>query len=267
MRTRIADRFARLKEAGEGALITYVAAGDPSLDETVDIVLAMEDAGVDIVELGMPFSDPVADGPTIQAACQRAIAAGATPTAVLRTVERIRRRSEMPIVIMTYLNLIHHAGYKRFACDAADAGVDGMLISDLPVGAAHQWLRECRACDVDTVFLVAPTSGEDTLQKVGEATTGFVYCVSRAGTTGARSDLPEDLPDFVQRVRGHASHPVCVGFGISTPEQVRAVCRTADGAVIGSALIDRMSDAGPKGAAKAAGEFCAQLKAGTRRDA
>lgn len=262
--SRIANRFAEAKQAGSGALITYVAAGDPSLDETVDIVLAMADAGVDIVELGMPFSDPVADGPTIQAACQRAIGGGATPTAVLDLVGRIRRRTEIPVVIMTYLNLVHRMGYARFAQSAADAGVDGVLISDLPVEASEPWVSACQANDLDTIFLVAPTSREDTMRQVGQRTTGFVYCVSRPGTTGARDSLPQGLPELVTRVKGHTSRPVCVGFGVSTPSQVAAICRFADGAIVGSALIERIVEAGPGRAARAAAELCAALKAGAQ---
>jgi len=267
MSTRIADRFAKLRQAGEGGLITYIAAGDPSPDATVDIVLALEDAGVDFVELGMPFSDPVADGPTIQAACQRAIAAGATPTSVLGAVERIRARSELPIVIMAYANLVHRMGYERFARAAAQAGVDGVIITDLPLEAAGTWIDACASEALATIFLAAPTSREETLRRVGASTTGFVYCVSRAGTTGARASIPEDLPEFLARVRAHTDRPVCVGFGISTPEQVAEVCRVADGAIIGSALIDRMAEAGPAGAARAAAEFCRALKAGAQGDA
>jgi tryptophan synthase alpha chain len=186
---------------------------------------------------------------------------------VLGAVERIRARSELPIVIMAYANLVHRMGYERFARAATQAGVDGVIITDLPLEAAGTWIDACASEALATIFLAAPTSREETLRRVGASTTGFVYCVSRAGTTGARASIPEDLPEFLARVRAHTDRPVCVGFGISTPEQVAEVCRVADGAIIGSALIDRMAEAGPAGAARAAAEFCRALKAGAQGDA
>jgi len=265
--TRIEPTFSRLRERGEGALVTYLATGDPSLDETVELVRALEDAGADVVELGMPFSDPVADGPTIQAACQRALAAGATPDAVFKTIARVRARSEVPIVIMTYVNLVHRPGYRAFAARAAEAGADAVLITDLPVGAADEWIAECEAADLDTVFLVAPTSRPETLRLAGRRASGFVYCVSRAGTTGARDSLPEELPEFLAQVRAATTRPLCVGFGISSDRQVAELLRHADGVVVGSALVDVVAAAPPGSRVQAARDFCRKLKQATKSHA
>lgn len=262
--TRIDKAMARLRERHEGALIVYLTAGDPSVEETVDIALALADAGADILEIGMPFSDPVADGPTIQAACQRALAGGTTPEKVFGIVERIRARSEVPIAIMTYANLVHRKGYRAFAQRSAAAGVDGLLVTDLPVPVAGEWLGECGAAGLDTIFLVAPTSTDATIRQSAEAGSGFLYCVSRAGTTGAQADLPPELPGLVARLRAQTSVPVCVGFGIATPDHVRAVTAHADGAIIGSAMIDCIRRAEPGDRVADAAAFCRSLKEATR---
>ena len=266
-RTRIGAVFSKLRERGEGALVTYLATGDPSLDETIELVRALENAGADIMELGMPFSDPVADGPTIQAACQRALAGGATPDAVFRTISRIRAHSEIPIVIMTYVNLVHRPGYRAFAARAAEAGADAVLVTDLPVDAADEWICECEAEDLDTVFLVAPTSRPETLRLAGSKASGFVYCVSRAGTTGARDSLPEGLPEFLAQARAATARPLCVGFGISSDRQVTELLRHADGVVVGSALVDVVANAPPGRCVQAASDFCRTLKQATKRNA
>lgn len=263
--TRVDQTMARLRERGESALVVYLTAGDPSADETVEIALGLAEAGVDILEIGMPFSDPVADGPTIQAACQRSLEAGATPETVFSIIERIRAESPIPIVIMTYVNLVHHKGYKAFAHRAASAGADGVLVTDLPVDAGREWLQECRALDLNPIFLVAPTSTEATIRRVAEAGGGFVYCVSRAGTTGAQAELPPDLPELVARVRAQTDVPVCVGFGIATPAHVASVVSCADGAIIGSAMIDCIQQAPSGCRASSAAAFCRALKEATRR--
>ncbi len=263
--TRIGKRLKQLREAGEGALVPYLAAGDPSLSTTAELVLALEQAGADCIELGVPFSDPVADGPSIQAACQRALAAGATAKKCIELVERLRRKTDIPIAFMTYANVVHRYGWRAFARDAKAAGVDGCIISDLPWQDAGPWLEAAREHELDTIFLLAPTSTEQTMQQVGKLSSGFIYLVSRRGVTGARDELPQDLVGVAGRVRQYARAPVLVGFGISRPEHVAAVCRIADGAVVGSALIDTIVRADPEQAVKAAEEFVRKLKQATRR--
>lgn len=260
--TRIDRRFAELREQGGKALVVYLTAGDPSLEQTVEVALALAEAGVDVLEIGMPFSDPVADGPTIQAACHRALSSGVTPEGVFEAIERIRSRSEVPIVIMTYVSLVHRKGYEAFARRAREAGADGVLVTDLPVRAAETWLTACTAEGLAPIFLVAPTSTDETIRASAEACGGFLYCVSRAGTTGARTSLPEELPQMLRRIRAQTSMPVCVGFGISTTEHVRAVSALADGAIVGSAMVDRVARATHPASEAAA--FARELLAGAR---
>lgn len=236
--TRLSNKFSSLRECGEKALICYVVAGDPSMDQTIAIVRALDSAGVDTIELGVPFSDPMADGPSIQAASFRALAAGATVAKVLETVRAIRRESEIPIVLMTYYNPALQYGIERFAKDAADAGADGVIQTDLTPEEAEPWIAASRKSNLDTIFLLAPTSTADRVEVVRRIGTGFIYAVSRTGVTGAREDIPRELRDFVMRVRAQSSLPVCVGFGISRPEQVRQIGGFADGVVVGSALVN-----------------------------
>jgi tryptophan synthase alpha chain len=262
--TRIGKRFAQLKERGEGALVAYVTAGDPDLATSLEIARAVADAGADVLELGVPFSDPVADGPTIQAASQRALAAGASAARVIELVASLRESTDVPICFLTYCNVVHRYGFARFARDAAAAGVDGVLICDLPPADGAEWIAPAQAAGLDTIFMVAPTSTEETLREVGRRSTGFVYCVSRAGITGARTSLPPELPEFLSRVRAVSTVPVCVGFGVSTPEQVRAVCEVADGAIVGSAIVSLVAAGGASPeTAQRVGEFCRSLRRAT----
>jgi tryptophan synthase alpha chain len=263
--SRIGPCFSKLSEAGDGALIVFVVAGHPDVKTSEEVLLAVSDAGADIIELGIPFSDPLADGPAIQAASQRALGNDVTPAGVLDMAARFRSARATPLVLMTCYNPIKQWGVERFAGASGEAGVDGVIVTDLPPEEADEWVQVARAGRVDTIFLLAPTSTEERMQKVVDLATGFVYCVSRMGVTGARADLPEDLERVVSRVRGQTAKPVAVGFGISRPEHVVAVCRLADGAVVGSAVVSLIEgEAGSGGAAGAAGAFVEQLKAATR---
>jgi tryptophan synthase alpha chain len=227
------SRFAN----GRKALIAFITAGDPSFDRTVEIAVALELAGVDVLELGVPFSDPLADGPVIQRASERALRAGATLSGVLDCARRIRERSGLPIVLFSYLNPLLRYGLERLARDARGAGVDGVLVTDLPPEEAAEWLSIARAAQLDTVFLAAPTSPDERLRRIADASRGFVYAISRTGVTGEREALSSDAAPLVARVKSLTSEPVALGFGISTPEQVRAAAAVADGVVVGSALV------------------------------
>jgi tryptophan synthase alpha chain len=240
--TRIGERFARLRRDGKKAFVAFVTAGDPSLDRTVEVAFELERGGVDVLELGVPFSDPLADGPVIQRASDRALRRGTTLAAVLDVVRRIRRRSDLPLLLFSYANPLLRYGLKRTATDARDAGADGMLVTDLPPEEAGDWLGAARAADVDTVFLAAPTSPEARLRLVAEASRGFVYAVSRTGVTGEREALSSDARPLVERLKALTSEPVALGFGISTPAQVAAAAAVADGVVVGSALVRSLEE-------------------------
>jgi len=237
--SRIAKRIAECRAQGRGAFAAFVTAGDPDLDTTERLILALDQAGVDIVELGVPFSDPMADGPSIQASSQRALQHNVTIGQVLELVGRVRRQTAMPIVLMTYYNPMLQAGLSAFANGCAWVGVDGVIATDLTPEEAGPWKEAADAALVDTIFLVAPTSTDERMALVGRIAGGFVYCVSRTGVTGASDRLAEgEVGALVSRVRRYTELPVLVGFGISKPEQVKAVCRVADGAVVGSALVN-----------------------------
>ncbi len=243
---RIHEAFGQSKHHG-GALIIYVTAGDPTLDDTVDIVLAAERGGADLVELGIPYIAPTADGPTIQAACRRALSAGATVSGVLDAARRIRERSEIPLVTMTCYNPILVYGLHRYARDARTAGINGVLVSDLPPDEAGAWLDAAAQHDLGTVFLVAPGNTDRQLRAAIAVTTGFVYIISRPGTTGARADIYQGLRDLVKRVKRMAEVPAAVGFGLSTGEQVAEVLAMADGAVVGSAVVNVIAEGNADG--------------------
>lgn len=263
--SRIETRFAAARERGDGILIVFVVAGHPTAEESLDILRAVADGGADIIELGLPFSDPLADGPVIQAASQRALAGQMTPRGVLDIARDFRRERDVPLVVMMCYNPVYQFGLKAFGQAAREAGVDGVIVTDLPPEEAGEWVRAARAAELDTIFLLAPTSGPSRVKKVVDLATGFVYCVSRMGVTGARAELPADLKETVTRIRSQTAKPIAVGFGISRPDHVGEVCRVADGAVVGSAvvsLVDR--DQAPAGRAAAVREFVSGLKAATR---
>jgi tryptophan synthase alpha chain len=240
--TRIGGRFEELRARGEGALIPFVVAGDPDLETTLRVMAALARAGADVLELGVPFSDPLADGPVNQAAYDRALRNGATLDGVFEAVRRFRRVSDAPVVLMTYSNPVAQYGWAKFAGAAAAAGVDGVLATDLPPEEAEAWLPHARGAGLDTIFLLAPTSPDSRIARVAKLATGYVYCVSRLGVTGVRDQLPPDAQALVERVRAKVKIPVVVGFGLSRPEQVRAVCQFADGAVVGSALVSVIAE-------------------------
>ena len=238
MPQRLDDTFARLKDADEGALVTFITAGDPSPAGTPALVTALAEAGADVVELGIPYSDPLADGPSIQASSQRALDKGVTPDTVLRMIRDIRALTQVPLVLMTSYNLALRYGLERFARVFAEAGADGAILTDLPPEEAAAWKAAADAQGMATIFLVAPTSTPERIALIAQNTTGFVYCVSRTGVTGTRSELPPELQALLARIRSATDKPLCVGFGLSQPEHVRQVIRDADGAVIGSALVE-----------------------------
>jgi tryptophan synthase alpha chain len=240
--TRIGERFTRLRKEGRKAFVAFLTAGDPSLDRTVTAAVELDQAGVDVLELGVPFSDPLADGPVIQRSSERALERGTTLSTVLEAVRRIRRKSELPLLLFSYYNPLLRHGLARLAAEAREAGVDGVLVTDLPPEEAGPWLEAARPCALDTVFLAAPTSPDDRLHRVAEASRGFVYAVSRTGVTGERQALSDDARPLVERLRARTAVPVALGFGISTPEQVAQAGAVADGVVVGSALVRFLED-------------------------
>jgi tryptophan synthase alpha chain len=243
---RIGDRFARQRAEGRPAFVAFLTAGDPSLERTVEAALALDQAGADVLELGVPFSDPLADGPVIQRSSERALARGVTLVGVLEAVRRIRERSELPLLLFSYYNPLLQYGVTRLLRDAKSAGVDGALVTDLPPEEAGEWIAAARAADLDTVFLASPTSPPERLRRVAEASRGFVYAVSRTGVTGERQALSADAGPLVERLRALTGVPVALGFGLSTPEQVREAAGIADGVVVGSALV-RFLEEHPEG--------------------
>ena len=240
------------------SLVAYVTCGDPDLPTTREIVLATINAGADVIELGVPFSDPVADGPVIQRASERALRQGTTLQQVLKLAADIRQKSQVGLIVFTYLNPVLSMGLAKFCAAARDAGVDGALLTDLPVEEAEEYLREMRKQSLATVFLAAPTSTNERLKHIARASSGFVYAVSRTGVTGARKQLPEDAHDLVQRLRKHTKLPIAVGFGISTPAQFAAVGEFAEAAVVGSAIVETI-ERNPGREAEAVAQFVKQL--------
>jgi tryptophan synthase alpha chain len=250
--TRISKRFAELSASGELGIVAYITAGDPSLDATLQFVLALAEAGTDIIELGIPFSDPLADGPVIQRASDRALKAGATLARVLDLVRRIRQSSEIPIVLFGYYNPIFQMGLEKFAAAASSAGADGVLVTDLTPEESEDYRRILSAHHLDTIFLAAPTSTDERLGKIAACSSGFLYLISRTGVTGAKDALPEDLPALLRRARRATRLPIAVGFGISQPGHVSVLGGLADAAVIGSALVAEIEKAASVSAASAA---------------
>jgi tryptophan synthase alpha chain len=235
--TRIGRLFERLQAQGSRALVAYVTAGDPSLKQTPRLVAALERGGADLIELGVPFSDPIADGPVIQRASDRALRAGATLAGVLEVAREIRRRSEIPIVLFTYLNPVLKFGLQAIGKAAADAGVDGCLLTDLSVEEAEPYVTAMRSARLDTIFLAAPTSTPERRKLVAEYSSGFVYLVSRTGVTGEQAQVSAAVEPLVASMRAITSLPLAVGFGVSRPEQAAQVARTADAVVVGSAIV------------------------------
>lgn len=262
---RIQETFKKLKTRGEKALITFITAGDPDIKTTKDVIFELERSGADIIELGIPFSDPMADGPTIQAASSRALKSGTTLKKVLGLLKDIRKTSEIPIILFGYYNPIFTYGLERFASVAKRVGADGVLVVDLPPEEACELKTQTDRFGLDLIFLLTPTSDNGRMRLVAERAGGFVYYVSVAGVTGARERLSHSVQRYVKRARRFTTLPVCVGFGISTPEQVKTVSRWADGAVVGSAIVGviERNQSSPN-LAKMVGRFVSQLKGGRR---
>jgi tryptophan synthase alpha chain len=244
------------------ALVAYLTCGDPNLATTREIIFSAIDAGADVIELGVPFSDPLADGPVIQRASERALRQGTTIGQVLELAKEIRRRSQAGIILFSYFNPVLRMGLARFAAAAKHAGLDGALITDLPIEEAASYLREMRSQNLATVFLAAPTSTDERLQRIAEASRGFVYAVSRTGVTGARQQLTDDARKLVRRLRKYTRLPIAVGFGISTPEQFAAVGKFADAAVVGSAIVE-IIERNPGKEPDSVAQFIGQLLAGS----
>lgn len=263
--TRIAKCFAELRSTGELGIVAYITAGDPSMEATLKFVLALAAAGADVIELGVPFSDPLADGPTIQRASERALKSGATLPAILELVQRIRQSSQVPLVLFSYYNPILQMGLEKFAAAASAAGADGVLVTDLAPEESVQYRQILGRNHLDTIFLAAPTSTDERLAKIAESSSGFLYLVSRTGVTGAKDTLPDDLPALLRRVRNFTPLPVAVGFGISLPGHISLLGGLADAAVIGSSLVSEIEHAKtPDLAAVALSERIRVLKGAAR---
>jgi tryptophan synthase alpha chain len=241
--SRISRRFAALRKSGELGIVAYITAGDPSLGATHEFVLALAAGGADVVELGIPFSDPLADGPTIQRASERALKSGTTLAQVINLVSEIRKSSEVPIVVFSYYNPVLQMGLEKFASAAAAAGADGVLITDLTPEESDDYRRILASHHLDTIFLGAPTSTDDRLASIAAVSSGFLYLISRTGVTGAKEALPDDLPALLRRARRATQLPIAVGFGISLPGHVSVLSGLADAAVVGSALVSEIEKA------------------------
>lgn len=252
MTTRIQERFRGLQETGELGIVAYITAGDPSLDATLRFVLVLAEAGADVIELGVPFSDPLADGPTIQRASERALKAGTTLAGVLELVRRIRQTSQVPLVLFSYYNPILQMGLEKFASAAETAGADGILATDLTPEESNEYRGILAAHHLDTIFLGAPTSTDERLAKIAACSSGFLYLISRTGVTGAKDALPDDLPALLRRARSVTQLPIAVGFGISLPGHVSVLGGLADAAVVGSALVAEIEKATKSGGSKGA---------------
>jgi tryptophan synthase alpha chain len=262
---RLGERLAALRARGEKALIPFITAGDPDLGVTEALLLALAGAGADAIEIGIPFSDPTADGPTIQRSSERALRGGVTLRRVLGMVKTLRPRLDVPLILMGYTNSFLTMGERHFPEAAREAGVDGVITVDCPPEEEPAYFDALDACGVDAVLLVAPTTTDERLAMLAKRTRGFLYYVSLTGVTSARTTLPPHLEENLARIRKVASVPVCVGFGISTPEQAAAIAKHADGVVVGSALVDRIGQAKSREAAVTeATTFVASLKAALR---
>ena len=235
--SRISKKFKAIKNTDGKALITYIMAGDPSMEKTEDLIYALEEGGADIIELGVPFSDPLADGPVIQRASERALVSKTTLIKVLNMVSRVRERSNIPIVLMTYYNIIFNYDERSFVKDALRAGVDGVIIPDLPPEEGQLLIELAKSAGLDTIFLLAPTSSEKRISLISKKSKGFIYYVSLTGVTGIRTELSASIAPMMEKIKRETAKPVAVGFGISDAKQAAEACGFADGIVIGSAIV------------------------------
>lgn len=265
---RLSQTFETLKVRNERAFIPFVTCGDPDLTTTRDLLLAYAGAGADIVEIGIPFTDPLADGPTIQRASERALAVGTTMDDALQLIADVRSQVEVPLVPMTYINPVFQIGYDQFAARCRDVGADAVIISDLPPEEGEEWVEAGRRHGVGTIFLTAPTSDDARVEAVARAASGFIYAVARMGVTGARSDVPPEIDTLIERIRRYTDTPICAGFGFSSAQQIQATCRSTpvDGIVVASALIDRIESTpgSAQDKVQAAAAFARELKDATR---
>ena len=241
---RIVERFARLQQQGQKGLVVYIGAGDPDLETTRRLALAFDQAGVDVLELGVPFSDPLADGLVNQLAAQRGLESGTTPPKVLQTVAAIRRESAVPVVLYVYFNLLHRCGLKQFIAEAARAGVDGLLVLDLPPEESGNYETLMRDAGLCVIYLVAPTTPEDRIELIVKRGSGFIYYVSREGVTGMQQKISDTIAAMTAKIRAHTDLPIAIGFGISNPEQARAVAAHAEAIVVGSAIVNQIAEHG-----------------------
>ena len=241
---RITERFQSLRREGKKGLVVYIGAGDPHLQATHDLALAFDRVGVDVLELGVPFSDPLADGLVNQLAAQRGLASGTTPTLVLETVRKIRQTSQVPIVLYVYFNLLHRHGLEKFIADAAAAGVDGFLVLDLPPEESGNYEELMKQSGLAVVYLVAPTTPDERIGQIVRRGTGFIYYVSREGVTGMQTKISDTIGEMTAKIRVHTDLPIAVGFGISNPEQARTVAGHAEAIVVGSAIVNQIAEHG-----------------------
>ena len=241
---RITARFQNLRSAGRKGLVIYIGAGDTDLDATRRLALAFDEAGVDVLELGVPFSYPLADGLVNQLAAQRGLESGTTPPRVLETVAAIRRGSQIPIVLYVYYNILHRVGVENFIRDAAAAGVDGLLVLDLPPEEADDYDRRMRAAGLCPIWLIAPTTPEDRIARIAPRAEGFLYYVSREGVTGMQARVSDTIAAMTARIRAHSPLPIAIGFGISNADQAREVASHGDAIVVGSAVVNRIAELG-----------------------
>lgn len=263
--SKIEERLRGLADRGEKALVCFLTAGDPDPATSEALIVEASNAGADVIEIGMPFSDPLADGPSIQAASERALSAGMTPPKTFDLVKKVRGRTDVPLVLMTYFNPVQKFGLDRFAKEAAAAGANGVIMTDLPPEEATAWKAVADAEGLDTIFLIAPTSTDDRIRRVAEIASGFIYCVSRTGVTGAQQDIQCEVSDLISKVRAATDTPVVIGFGVSSPDMVRKVAGWADGAVVGSAIVDLIAKKqGDSDLLPAMRTFIADLKQATR---
>jgi tryptophan synthase alpha chain len=241
---RITECFDRLKKNSQKGFVVYIGAGDPDLKATHDLALAFDKAGVDILELGVPFSDPLADGLVNQLAAQRGLASGTTPVKVLETVASIRKHSQIPIVFYIYFNLLHRYGFKKFIQDAAKAGVDGLLVLDLPPEESENYEAMMAEAGICNIYLIAPTTPDDRIELIVKRGTGFIYYVSRIGVTGMQAKISDTIAQMTTKIRAHTDLPIAVGFGISNPEQAKTVASYGEAIVVGSAIVNQIAEQG-----------------------
>ncbi len=255
---RIADRFAWLRAQGRKGFVVYIGGGDPDLEATRQLALAFDRAGVDVLEIGVPFSDPLADGLVNQLAAQRGLESGTTPPKILDTVRAIRREAQIPLVLYVYYNLLHRCGVAQFIRNAAAAGVDGLLVLDLPPEESDNYETLMRDAGLDVIYLVAPTTPEERIALIVRRATGFIYYVSREGVTGMQAQVSDTIGQMTAKIRAHTALPIAVGFGISTPEQAALVAQNAEAVVVGSAIVNQIARLGR------APEMVAQVTAFTK---